>query len=94
LEKTQLHNADWRVHTIKLADCIDNIPSIVEHDKNFAPRFVQEKLDLIPGLNKGNPNLYLKAMVMIHDAAEKTGSALDKDLKKFYDLRNKHSDKQ
>lgn len=43
----------WRVHTIKLADMLDNVPSIIEHDPDFAKIYVFEKVALFGLLNKG-----------------------------------------
>ena len=44
--------------TIKLADMIDNIPSIIKHDKGFAKIYIEEKKRLLPYLVEGNAKLY------------------------------------
>jgi (p)ppGpp synthase/HD superfamily hydrolase len=51
--------------TIKLADLISNIPSIIEHDKNFAKVYVSEKRELIKVLTTGNPKLYQRVLAII-----------------------------
>ncbi len=65
----RLHQASPHAQTIKCADCIDNLPSIVEHDPNFGPRFIREKLDLMPGLTKADAALYWKALGMVQQSA-------------------------
>ena len=47
--------------TIKLADIIDNGPSIIKNDPGFAKVWVEEKKLLLPYLIEGNPILYTKA---------------------------------
>lgn len=56
LKKFSLCNGD--VHTIKLADLIDNTCSIVMCDPKFAKIYLKEKEDLLKVLNKGNADLY------------------------------------
>jgi (p)ppGpp synthase/HD superfamily hydrolase len=72
-ENKQLEAASAAVHTIKLADIIDNIPSIMENDKDFAPRFLQEKIDMIKILTKGNNVLFKQAFDLINYYAPKMG---------------------
>lgn len=50
------HNArgDNRVHTIKLADLIDNAGSIAEHDPHFAAVYMEEKRLLLDVLTDGD----------------------------------------
>ncbi len=61
------HNAkgDARVHTIKLADLIDNSDSIVEHDKKFAEVYMEEKRLLLEVLEDGHPTLFNRAKNII-----------------------------
>jgi (p)ppGpp synthase/HD superfamily hydrolase len=47
--------------TIKLADLISNSRSIVEHDKDFARVYLNEKARLLEVLTDGNPILYKQA---------------------------------
>ena len=79
-EKEQLWAAPAEVHTIKCADIIDNIPSIVDNDKDFAPRFIQEKFELVPGFSEtADPYLYEEAMQLIYWAAVKLEMKLEKE---------------
>jgi guanosine-3',5'-bis(diphosphate) 3'-pyrophosphohydrolase len=48
--------------TIKVADLIDNSESIVVNDKNFGPRFLNEKAELLTVLTGANTNLYARAL--------------------------------
>jgi len=50
------------VHTIKLADLLDNTASILEHDREFAAVYLPEKQLLLSVLTKGDPGLYQKAL--------------------------------
>lgn len=47
--------------TIKLADVIDNTRDIVDNDKDFARKYVQEMEVLLEALQGGNFKLFLKA---------------------------------
>jgi len=49
------------LHTIKLADFINNTESIVQHDKDFAKVYLKEKLAMLPALSDGNPVLLQRA---------------------------------
>jgi (p)ppGpp synthase/HD superfamily hydrolase len=48
--------------TIKYADIIDNCREIVDHDPEFANRFLRECRDLLKRIPKGNPELYQQAI--------------------------------
>jgi len=50
LDLQYLAGASWRAQMIKCADMIDNVPSIVEHDINFAMVYVPEKKALLDRL--------------------------------------------
>lgn len=56
----KLSKTSEQVQTIKLADLLDNTPSIIFHDRDFALSYVPEKQSLIKVMNKGNPVLYKK----------------------------------
>lgn len=62
------HNAKGgaRVHTIKLADLIDNSASIVDHDARFASVYMQEKRLLLSVLKDGHPVLLDKANAIVN----------------------------
>jgi (p)ppGpp synthase/HD superfamily hydrolase len=55
------HYASAKEQTIKVADLLDNAESIVMYDKNFGPRFLQEKSELLDVLTRANVNLYFRA---------------------------------
>lgn len=46
------------VKTIKLADRLDNLKSIIKHDPKFSIVYLQETSDLLPYLKEGNKFLY------------------------------------
>lgn len=77
-EAAKLIAAPNEVHTIKLADTIDNTESIVNNDPDFGPRFIKEKLALVPYLNKGNAVLFARANKMIQEGAVKFEKQLEK----------------
>lgn len=58
IERARLRFADPRAKTIKLADIIDNVPSVVTHDPVFAKTYVREKWMLLPHLRGGDPVLW------------------------------------
>jgi hypothetical protein len=47
---------------------IENLSSIVEHDKSFAVTYLQEKKELLKNMRGGNFNLYLKAIEVYLEA--------------------------
>jgi (p)ppGpp synthase/HD superfamily hydrolase len=61
------HNArgDSRVHTVKLADLIDNAGSITEHDPRFAAVYMAEKRLLLDVLGDGDPTLLGQARAIV-----------------------------
>ncbi len=48
--------------TVKCADVLDNAPSIAEHDPSFAKVYVSEVMDFLPAMEKGNGQLFAKAI--------------------------------
>jgi|WetSurMetagenome_2_1015567.scaffolds.fasta_scaffold01858_25 (p)ppGpp synthase/HD superfamily hydrolase len=60
-ELQRLTVADPNAKTIKLADMIDNIPSIVQYDPNFARLYLVEKLELLRVLSEGGLVLFDQA---------------------------------
>ena len=69
-----LAKASASAQTIKLADLIHNVPSIVEHDPDFAKVYVKEKRDLLEVLTKGDLMLYQHALGIIQWAEAKLGT--------------------
>ena len=61
IDQGHLALASPAAKTIKLADLIDNISSIVEHDPKFAEVYLREKSVLLNVLREGNPDLWVKA---------------------------------
>ena len=61
----QLENALPPVHTIKLADMIDNMISIIEHDPDFAKIYLREKREMLKVLKYGDKELYNEAKEII-----------------------------
>lgn len=55
--REKLAAADWRVQSIKLADVVSNLLSVVALDPKFAATYVPEKEALIARLNKGDAGL-------------------------------------
>lgn len=61
------------LQTIKYADGLSNLRSILVHDKKFAKVYVQEWQDLLNVMNKGDPTLY----AMICREVRQAGAILD-----------------
>ena len=59
--------ASPKAQTIKLADLIHNIGSIVKHDPKFAEIYMAEKKLLLEVLIHGHPMLLLKAREIVRD---------------------------
>lgn len=53
--------------TVKYADIIDNCVEIVKYDNGFAPKFLSECKLILQKMNKGNNELYQKAVKAIED---------------------------
>lgn len=45
--------------TVKYADLLDNLPSIVRHDPKFAKTYLKEKRHLLEFMNEGDFDLYM-----------------------------------
>ena len=65
MDRIHLRSACPEAKTIKLADVIDNVESIKEHDPKFARVYLREKRLLLPLLQEGNASLYETAMKML-----------------------------
>jgi (p)ppGpp synthase/HD superfamily hydrolase len=66
-EREHLAVASPRAKTIKLADILDNVPSIIKYDPGFARIYVVEKKALLEFLAEGNESLYFDAKRLIDD---------------------------
>ena len=71
----RLATAPSYLQTIKYADGLSNLRSIMVHDRKFAKVYVQEWKDLLNVMNKGDPTLY----AMICREVRQAGAILDMD---------------
>ncbi len=72
LDVKRLAAANADVHTIKLADLIDNTGTIVDHAKPaFAKLYLTEKAALLAVLTKGDPALHARATATLAAAFNK-----------------------
>ena len=55
------------VHTIKMADCIDNMPGIREHDPNFWKVMYQEMVHLGPCLHHADKDITEEFYAVLYD---------------------------
>lgn len=60
------------VKSIKLADMIDNAPSIIKHDPDFAKVWMAEQKELLPCLSTGDMLMYMRVKDIIDNYFEKT----------------------
>lgn len=65
LDRERIAKGDARVHTIKLADLIDNSISIQANDPRFARVYMAEKRQLLDVLNDGHPTLLKQARAIV-----------------------------
>ncbi len=69
-DREKLSSAPTIVKTIKLADLIDNAPSIIQHDAKFSPVFIGEMQLLLEVLRDGDPILLAQAEKIVQDYYE------------------------
>ena len=74
IELAKLANSSNEAQTIKLADIISNISSIVERDPEFAKKYVLEKKELLNVLKYGDKSLYKKAKDLVTKSEEQLKS--------------------
>ena len=70
LEVMRLSTIQEVSQTVKYADLIENISSIVEHDKNFAVTYLEEKKEILKNIRNGNFDLYMKVIKVYLDSVE------------------------
>ncbi len=75
LDREHIARGDERVHTIKLADMIDNSESIQAYDKRFAKVYMAEKQLLLEVLADGHPDLLLRARTIVDEWYSESESA-------------------
>lgn len=66
LDRERLANASFAAQSIKYADMMHNVPSIVKHDVEFGRKYVLEKRLLLSVMNKGDQIMYQQALCMIN----------------------------
>jgi len=57
LDNDRLANSNHIAQTVKLADILDNVPSMLLHKPEFGKRHLREKLDTLKILDRANPVL-------------------------------------
>lgn len=67
IDRDHIAEGDARVHTVKLADLIDNSESITAHDPRFARVYMQEKAQLLEVLSDGHAALLARARQIVAD---------------------------
>lgn len=77
IDRAHLSNASWRGKTIKLADLIDNCRDICSHDPEFAKVYLTEMSGLLEVLSDGQPDLYNRAVRLLHRSAESLSLPLE-----------------
>lgn len=73
LERERLAKISVEAKTIKLADLHDNTASIVANDKDFAKVYLREKLELLPYISEGHPELLQQCAVQVIAACAEAG---------------------
>lgn len=56
-DNLRLAIASSRAQTVKLADILDNVPSMLLHNPSFGRKYLQEKIETVKILTKANPIL-------------------------------------
>lgn len=64
VDRTRLAQAPAAVHTVKLADLMDNAEDIAQHDPHFARIFLKEMDALLEVLTRGDPTLLAEARAL------------------------------
>lgn len=68
LEAERMCDIQFFSQTVKYAEIIDNLQSIIEHDPEFAQTYVQEILTYIDVINEGDEKLYSKCYSILCNA--------------------------
>lgn len=64
-EAQRLGRIDFFIQSVKYADMIDNIKSIVQHDPSFAKVYLEEKKQLIDKMREGNVDLLIECCYLL-----------------------------
>lgn len=73
LDREHIAMAPHEAKTVKLADIISNIATIVEHGRGFARHYLKEKHALLEVLSEGHPSLLAQARELTADGLSKLG---------------------
>lgn len=76
-ECERLYLIPEEIQTIKYIDLIHNTESICEHDPGFARTYLKEKWQILKGMDKGNPELFLQARNLLVINLNKLGDEGD-----------------
>lgn len=76
-ETERLATTSWDAQSIKLADIIDNLPSISENDLGFSKRYVPEMEALVEVLQGGDQKLLLQAKEVVAQAKKRLVGGLE-----------------
>ncbi|MGA9609549.1 MAG: HD domain-containing protein [Rouxiella badensis] len=71
LDREHSAKASAAAKTIKLADLIDNLRSLVTHDPGFAKTYLVEKRLLLGVLKEGDATLWRQAEIIINDGLQR-----------------------
>ena len=70
VDRQRLAESSREVQTIKVADLIDNTPSIIANDPDFAKVYVREKRALLDVLNLADADLKTRAWAILREAEQ------------------------
>jgi (p)ppGpp synthase/HD superfamily hydrolase len=68
LEAKKIRLAPAAAQTSRLADILDNIPTIVKYDPEFAKVYIPEKIELLQSLKEGDGKLWMEVCITLHAA--------------------------
>lgn len=70
-EAERLSEASPEAQTIKYADIIDNVQDLGDVETDFAPVFMRECKEILKQMNRGNQELYQRAVRAVDDGLKK-----------------------
>ncbi|MBT1708892.1 HD domain-containing protein [Fulvivirgaceae bacterium PWU5] len=70
-EAERLATVSADAQTVKYADIIDNAVDITQHDPDFAPVYVRECQAILALIDKGNAELYQRALSTLEECLER-----------------------
>lgn len=71
LECKRLATISGTAQTVKYADILHNVTSIVQHDPKFAKVYLKEKLAAVEVMQAGHPQLRYLCLKQLHDSLQK-----------------------